>query len=148
MIGIAGEQAAPMRTAAESFGWRILRGTTVNRSPTKEIVKSLLAVAPYMKSPVFSSEQEWRIGRFQDRTKAGGRSEDLIAFDVSRGQLVPHTYVDLRDPGTRFLPVVEVMLGPTVNAAAARRSLRLYLDLHGHKEAAISQSSLPLRFEG
>jgi hypothetical protein len=113
-----------------------------------ELIRKFGYIAPFMKNPVFQQEEEWRIGRFHnsDIERRGGELSNLIDFRTSKGMFVPFACLDLTDESPRRLPIVEVMLGPTLNSGAAERSMRLYLDIGGYEDVKISRSAVPIRF--
>jgi len=93
-------------------------------------------VRPFLKSSVFSEEQEWRlVGWLQPAT-----SEQ---FKVKNGVFVP--YIEFRAPGLTTLPITKIIVGPGLDQQRARDSLlrRLAQLRLGH--VIVEPSPIPLQ---
>ena len=97
-------------------------------------------LASMFKDPVFRGEEEWRVVRHCSWDQHG---ED-VQFRVRDAVIVPYLSVKLRNPQTGLLPIVQVVLGPTVDERLGRRSIQTLLK-HRRSDAEVRFSQIPLR---
>jgi hypothetical protein len=123
-------------------------------------VPSHLDSLAHVKHHGFKGEQEWRL-TIQEHFPGSAASQISALTDLEPNVLwngMPKTTVDVkfREGGPAlFKPhiavpfsksaLVEVVLGPNVNADLAGRVLRRMLDRYGYKHTAIRPSTMPYR---
>jgi hypothetical protein len=107
------------------------------------------------KHPDFSEEREWRLVHFANIDARFNRGIELPQFRTFEGNIIPYFAVSFDDAvtisrddtsGVRF-PFVELVIGPTINAALNEKSIiSLMLALNPDFEPIIRHSGIPLRW--
>lgn len=104
-------------------------------------VNAALILAPALKHPAFSSEQEVRIHIHREANATTG-----LLFRPGAMGIVPYVNIDLRDPGTDNMTLVrEVIIGPQPNELESQRSVKQFLTYHGLHDVEVRLSKIPLR---
>jgi len=93
-------------------------------------------VRPFLKSSVFSQEEEWRlVGWLPPAT--------IEQFRVKNGILVPYT--EFRAPGLTTLPITKIIVGPGLHPQRARDSLLRLLAQSKLGHVPVEASPIPLQ---
>jgi len=114
----------------------------------KVLQDSLWMMLVVFKNPAFRAEREWRAIRVVAPDEYGRR--EVVKEREVRGRLVPYVELDfLGGFGVRGerMPITRLVHGPTADPAAKQKELRAVLDQHGHANATIAGSAIPLRIE-
>lgn len=98
-------------------------------------VISLSTTLPFLKSPAFYQEQEWRIS-----VMAAGLSEK---FRPSNGLLIPYSEIPLGEPPQQ-LPITRIMIGPNPHPRQAEDSLKRFLESKGLSYIQVDVSPIPV----
>ena len=107
------------------------------------------------KHPDFKEEREWRLVHFASASPTSHRGNDLPKFRSYDGNIIPYYTVQLdkaialslEDTYGYAFPVVELMIGPTINADLNQESVKLLLlSLNPDIAPKISRSGIPLRW--
>jgi hypothetical protein len=107
------------------------------------------------KHPDFVEEREWRLAHFANAMPASDGSGDVPRFRSYDGNVIPYYAVDFeravalsRDDTYGYgFPVVDVVIGPTVNAELNQESVKLLLtSLNPDIAPKITSSGIPLRW--
>lgn len=96
---------------------------------------AMLAIRPFLKSPAFSEEREWRIATM---CPAQGES-----FRKSSGLFAPYRELPLGNADN--LPITRVIIGPSRHPTQARASLERFLQNHNLNQIQVDASPIPLR---
>lgn len=117
------------------------------------LIESLLPVIPYLKSPAYSAEQEWRLSIIGDIwqqqhyfRKWGSRAANHLTVEYRSSWLGPVPF--MRWPITTSLsqsqvPIKEVVLGPECSIGPA--DVELMLMIHSHFDISVRRSVVPYR---
>ena len=108
------------------------------------------------KHPDFREEREWRLVHFTSVSPTLGRSDDIPKFRSYDGNVIPYYSVDFEkaialsrdDTYGHAFPIVELMIGPTINADLNQESVKLLLlSLNPDIVPNINRSGIPLRWQ-
>lgn len=99
--------------------------------------RELLPVAPILKHPDFSEEQEWRASALV------GSIDPRMEYRIKGAMAIPHCVLDLETADTPF-PITQVTVGPNANQELARRGLQSIIYRAG-LHINVGTSSTPLR---
>jgi hypothetical protein len=113
---------------------------TAARARVFSTLGEIVGFAFNFKDPAWSEEQEWRAVRVLTE----GQLEQ-VRFRPVRGIAVPFITLSTGADHDSRLPIREVVVGPTVNAEMAQKSLELLLASNGYSDVAIKLSAVPLR---
>lgn len=107
------------------------------------------------KHPDFREEREWRLVHFANVNPTHNRNSELPRVRSYEGNIIPYFPVDLENAvalsrdntyGYPF-PIVDLMIGPTINADLNRDSIKLLLlSLNPDIYPNIRRSEIPLRW--
>jgi hypothetical protein len=110
----------------------------VNEPPGGNLGAYLNKIAPMFKHESFSTEQEWRlITRPMSSTSSGFRLRE------GQSSIIPYCRVPLSHEG-RF-PLVEVVIGPTIDPERSAAAVQTLLVSRGLKDVAVGVSEVPYR---
>jgi len=93
------------------------------------------------KDPAYYQEEEWRLIQF-------GKSGPKLLFRAGKGHLIPYTELTLASvEGKPKLPIESITYGPVLEAAMAKRSLKMILSSNGYHEVVgrVRSSRIPYR---
>src|SRR5262245_9298739 len=100
------------------------------------------------KDATFAEENEWRAIEIMNRSD----TEKRVRFRPGANRLIPYIEVDFANlkpvapyQQTGKIPIREVFHGPTLNPDLSVRALQLLLAKHGHVDAEVKGSRIPLR---
>jgi len=91
------------------------------------------------KDPAWAEEQEWRGVYVLPSGELDG-----VRFRPAGGVAVPYESMEMGAVGDERLPIREVVLGPSVDAETARKSLEMLLASSGYSDVEIRVSAVPL----
>jgi hypothetical protein len=111
------------------------------RAAALDLVNAVLLLAPALKHPAFSSEQEVRLHVYREVNATNG-----LLFRAGAMGIVPYLEIDLKDPGTNEMILMrEVIVGPQQNELEYRRSVKQFLTHNGLSNVEVRLSKVPLR---
>jgi hypothetical protein len=110
----------------------------VNGPPCGNLAAYLNKIAPMFKHESFSSEAEWRL---ITRPMRSGSSD--FGFREGQSSIVPYCKVPLWHKG-RF-PLVEVVIGPTIDPERSAAAVQTLFISHGLKGVTVTVSEVPYR---
>jgi len=94
---------------AESRSRRRENLTAIGTRITKEIIVHLFVMIDFLKAPEYIAEREIRL--ILDPNNGTIKASN-IQFIERNGELIPYLFMDLRNPNTGRLPLVEIKIGP------------------------------------
>lgn len=98
-------------------------------------------LSTYFKHPSFKEEEEWRLVYIMDRDS----NTVSVKFRANMTGVIPYIEIGDQEKSNRDkLPIVNVMIGPTVEQGTARKALRM-LTCSLYPELIISNSGVPLQ---
>jgi hypothetical protein len=103
-----------------------------------ELINALFFVRAFLKSPAFREEREWRIISFPE---SDGHKE---SFRASKNVVLPYCEMPLGEFSYE-LPITKIIIGPSLNPEAARKSLRRFLNSVEMGNIEIESSPIPLK---
>jgi hypothetical protein len=96
-------------------------------------------LAPALKDPSFSEENEWRLVSFPESF-----GDVTIGFRPGRSTLVPY-YEHRLSQDNLPMPIDELIVGPTPHVELARHAAQELLSANGLDSVTVSSSSIPYR---
>ena len=113
---------------------------TTARARVFSALGEVVGFAFNFKDPAWAEEQEWRgVYVIPDGELEG------VRFRPAGGVAVPYVSLKMGTESGKTLPIQEVVVGPTVDADTAMKSLELLLASNGYSDVDIRVSSVPLR---
>ena len=113
---------------------------TTARARVFSALGEVVGFAFNFKDPAWAEEQEWRgVYVIPDGELEG------VRFRPAGGVAVPYVSLKMGTESGKTLPIREVVVGPTVDADTAMKSLELLLASNGYSDVDIRVSSVPLR---
>jgi hypothetical protein len=103
-------------------------------------MQHIALLAPRYKSKWFREEKEWRMITFARVDK----EEELTKYRTARWGLVPFLEIPLA-PVNSLIPLNEVYIGPTQDAARGVKSAEMFLKHRGYLSAVVTESGIPFR---
>jgi hypothetical protein len=92
------------------------------------------------KDPAWAEEQEWRGVYVLPSGELDG-----VRSRPAGGVAVPYVNLEMGTADEEALPIREVVLGPSVDAETARKSLEMLPASNGYSEVELRVSSVPFR---
>lgn len=136
-----------LQTFSAKYSQRTEDLTALRNRVTKEIVVHLFTLIDFMKSPIFSSEREFRL--VLDPNDGALRTPHIQHYERDN-ESIAYIFMDLRDPNTSRLPLADIKVGPRASFSEEKSFLEDLLNELGYvsnylDRPGITQSALNSR---